>query len=147
MNEGNNNRNSTLKPIPKIEGTPSYVPKSLAECMEYDTFAEQISNWSKRVEQFGKCIFIILIITGVILSITGSYVETTSSGYLSVYYDTEFSGSLFLTNIVTWGIYSLIEYCVYHAIALLLGALATIVQNTKVTASVSLYEANKEEQN
>lgn len=130
----------------KIEGDQTTIPSTLEECMEDDVYAKQILGWSKILEKFGKWLFIILIILGVIVAFyTANQEVPYQSYYGSIKYSNEFNAGLFFGSLATWALYSFIEYCTYHAIALLLGGLAMIVQNTKVSASVSLYEANKGE--
>ena len=50
-----------------------------------------------------------------------------------------------VNNIFSWTLYSFLEYCAYHILALLVGSLATIVQHTKITANITLYNSAKTE--
>lgn len=118
----------------------SDIPMSLEECLEHDSYAKQILEWSNIVEKYGKILLVILIVAGVIISIN----EGFRLGYfLNLSSDKEFSIELFCISLISWGLGAFIEYCTYHVISLSLGGLARIVQNTKVSAAVSLYEANK----
>lgn len=147
MTEENNNNvenNENKEIVTKEE--KSKIPNSLSECIEKDKYAEELLEWSKRIKKFGKVLFIILIILGIISSIVGCRVEVPYEAYYGeIGYKLEANPSLFISSIVIWSLYVFIEYCTYHVISLLLGSLSTIVQNTKISALVSLYEANKEE--
>jgi len=47
----------------------------------------------------------------------------------------------FAVSAFPWALYAFLEYCLYHAIALLISALACITQNTIITADIALFTA------
>ncbi len=115
--------------------TEKKVPKTLSECTQSDATVDNLHAWAERLENWGAIFFVVLIIVGIIATV----VETIQVA--DVNEDMAFSA--FLTSAITWGVYAFIEYCVYHALALLISALASITQNTMVSANVALYEAAK----
>ena len=107
---------------------------SIDDCVEIDVVSKELWEWAASTERWGKVLFIGLIIWGIISSITGSFIYDEYA---------EIDGwnvLLFFTNIVQYAIYAYLEYIVYHAIALLLASLATITQNTRVTAKIAEYK-------
>ncbi len=114
------------------------VPKRLSECYETDITARRLMEWAEWVQKAGVILCWITVIVGVIISISESIIIDYTG-------DKEFSFIVFLLSLITWGIYAFLEYCGFLAVAWLIMALGKIVQNTKVTASVALYRAAKEE--
>lgn len=47
---------------------------------------------------------------------------------------------MFFELLVQTAVYAFIEYCAYHVLALLVGALGSIVQNTRINADLALYK-------
>ena len=133
------------------------IPDKLENVLVADKVSYNLWIWAKRLETLGKVLMTLLIIAGVILAFTSSYVEKEvpvedESSY-SYYYDdyeeeTEikkvFDAEMFFTVIADTALYAFIVYCSYHVLALLIGALASIVQNTKITADIALLEAKKD---
>ena len=113
------------------------VPQSLSECTAQDKTATNLHIWAERLEKWGSILFGLLILVGIISTITQT-IEVAD-----INEDLAFSACI--TSLITWGLYAFIEYCAYHALALLVSALASITQNTIITANVALYEASKNE--
>ena len=111
------------------------IPKTLNECLKPDSTVTNLHFWAERLENWGQILLIIIIIAGVILTI----VEAVSVA--DVNEDMVFSS--IVTSLMTWGLYAFIEYCAYHVLALLISALATITQNTIISANVALFESGK----
>lgn len=120
------------------------IPKTLEECIELDSTAIHLWEWSERLITWGTVIFVFIFIIGLIMAASGSAQEV-ETGYYYTYTKTEFNFGLFLGVFITWVLYALIEFCCYNALSLLLSALAKIVQNTKMSAAVSLYHAGNQE--
>jgi len=124
------------------------VPASFEECYKPDKVSEAIYDWSIGVKNWGYVLLAILILVGLVLSITGSFVTYTEMAGPS--YDRyevtreEFDVGLFLTNIFTWVIYAFVEFCVCKAVSLLLAALASIVRSNRITSNIALYNASKD---
>ena len=115
------------------------VPKTLNDCIEPDGISKNLWNWAEKLENWGYLIFCCIIIYGILSTIsTGvtTYQTTSIVGEDEATLATVFS---VLTSIFTFGLYAFVEYCIYHAIALLIGALASIVQNTNIYTNLSLY--------
>ena len=114
--------------------------RSIDECVKMDAVSEELWYWSANTERWGKILFYGFIIWGIISSIIVSLVfdefGTEVKGW---------NGLLFFSNLIEYALYAFIEYVTYHAIALLLASLATITQNTRVTAKLEEYKARKAE--
>ena len=116
------------------------LPKTLSDCTKPDPTASNLHVWAERLEAWGKFAFISLIVIGSICSIVLGCVAGEAA-----YYDTQvvaFAGA-FLGSAVFWAGVAFLEYCSYHAIALLVDSLACIVQNTNISANVALYTAQE----
>ena len=57
----------------------------------------------------------------------------------------KFNFGTFFINLIDAAICAFIEYCIYHVVALLIGALASITQHTKATAKLLEYQLSKGE--
>ena len=132
--------------------TDKNVPKTLKDCYKTDSITENLWSWCIRLENWGKILFWILIVGGLILAITSSIVEkevVIKEATMWSSAETElrktFDFGIFFSLAIDTALYAFLEYCAYHIIALLVGSLARIVQNTKVAADVAIYNAAKEE--
>lgn len=111
------------------------IPKTLEECVQSDATVTNLHIWAERLESWGAVLCAVLIIIGVISTIIATV------NMADVNEDLIFSTCL--TSIITWGLYAFIEYCVYHVLALLISALASITQNTIISANVALLNADQ----
>ena len=119
---------------------------SINDCLKPDSITDNLWVWAERLEKLGKILFWIIIISGFVIALSTSIVTTeVVEGVYYPYTDTEttFSFGVFLTSVVQTALYAFIEYCAYHVLALLIGALANITQNTKATARLTEYVARK----
>lgn len=108
------------------------VPDTLEKCLEVDPLSQNLWDWAENLEKFGAIILLLIIIAGIVF--TGlAVVEADYYGESSLWVG--------CSTIFTWVFYAIIEYCVYHALSLLMSALATIVQNTTISANVAAYKA------
>lgn len=110
------------------------IPKTLSECIKSDSTATDLYRWSERLESLGYILFIILILVGII--------STISNTSAMVDLEEDMAFTTFFTSAITWTLYAFIEYCAYHVLSLLLRALASITQNTIISANVALLNAN-----
>lgn len=113
------------------------IPKTFNDCVKPDKVSTNLWIWAERIERWGKFIFYFLIGYAIL--------ETVSAGIeMSEAYDVDETTIILtvITSFVTNILIAFLEYCAYHAIALLLGALASIVQNTNITANLSIYNTN-----
>ncbi len=91
-----------------------------------------------RLETLGKILFVAIIVIGVITAITSSFYEDIS--IYSYRTETKFDWGMFFLQLMDTALTAFIEYCVYHVVALLIGALASITQNTRATARILEYK-------
>ena len=109
------------------------VPDTLEKCLEVDPLSQNLWDWAENLEKFGAIILLLIIIAGIVF--TGlAVVEAEDLGESSLW-----AGCL---TLLTWAFYAFIEYCVYHALSLLMSALATIVQNTTIAANIAAYNTS-----
>lgn len=128
------------------------IPRNFKECYETDSITRNLWLWCERLEKWGKILFWILIIGGFIMAIWGSFGEKEVIVREASFYreaETEirktFDFNIFVSLLFDTALYAFLEYCAYHLIALLIGSLATIVQYTKITANIILYNSAKTE--
>ncbi len=136
-----------------LEEEPLYdlnreIPYSLDKCLKPDKVSEALYNLSDSVKKWGYVLLVILILTGVVLSVMASFITFTDleGPWYDQYEVTKevFDVGIFCTNILSWIIYAIIEYGACKVISLLLTALASIVRSNRITSNVVLYNANKE---
>lgn len=131
--------------------TTKSVPKTFDECIRIDAVSENLWTWSERLERWGKILFIILIIVGIIATIAAGveandfleevgYIDRIELAEVGVEVPSVFD--VVITSLLQWGLYAFLEYCAYHVLALLIGALASITQNTIITANVALLKVS-----
>lgn len=111
------------------------VPQKFRQCIEKDEMTSNLWNWAIRVEKWGNILTIFLAIYGVFTSI---YQATTVAEMYDKY--SSFHFETFLLCLLEWAWYVFLVYCVYHIIALLIGSLASIVENTRITANIMMYK-------
>lgn len=102
------------------------IPANKAECIEIDKITEYYLDQALSWEFKGKFIAIAIGVISLIPAIWLS-VEIESLGLFFV---------LFLAGLI----FALIVYTIFHAAAMRLSALASIIYNTKVTANFAMYE-------
>ncbi len=129
-----------------IEKQENNFPSSLQECVKEDKHAKDLMKWAKGIEKFGYGLLIALLVFGIIFSFKDSMQPVLYESLYERYHRMKFNFGAFMLNICVWIGFSFVEYYTFNFIAALLEALATIVQNTKISALVSLYKASKEQQ-
>lgn len=112
------------------------IPQTLSECTRADDTVSNLHIWSERLENWGQVLFVILIIVGIISTISAT-IEMADV-------DEDLVFSTLIGSAASWSLYAFIEYCAYHVLALLISALASITQHTIITANVALFEATKD---
>lgn len=117
--------------------TEKQIPKTLNDCVKADATVANLHTWAERLERWGKFLFWILIVIGVISTIFDT-IDARDRGI-----DEELFVGVILTSAMSWALYAFIEYCAYHVLALLVSALASITQNTIISANVALLEASQ----
>lgn len=120
----------------EIQSEP--VCTTVDECVQNDRLSNNLWTWAHRLETLGVVLFVFLLGYGIYAAVQGAMVEVVP--YQWVGSETEFDFMVFLVGLIDWAIYAFIEYCLYHVVALLIGALAGIYQNTKATARLQEYQ-------
>ena len=107
------------------------VPKNLKECYQTDSVTHNLWTWAERLEKFGQ-IFAIFVLIAIIIV---AFALLIDSG----------DGWIFLLFLIAAPLSAFLEYISFHILALLIGSLASIVQHTKITANLNLYNSSKED--
>lgn len=115
--------------------TDKRIPKTLNDCIVPDATVANLHFWAERLENWGNFLFRALIVIGIISTI----MEAVAAGDI----DEALIFPTILTSAASWALYAFIEYCAYHVLALLISALASITQNTIISANVALLEASQ----
>jgi len=130
------------------ESSNKKIPKNIEECIKQDLVSKNLWEWCKKLEKWGKILFWVLIIGGLFLSINSSIIEEEIIVSSWVGETTEiretFSFEIFIPLFLNSILYAFIEYWIYHIITILIGALASIVQNTTINSNIALYNAAKD---
>lgn len=133
------------------------IPKNFKECYKTDNVTQNLWLWCERLEKWGFRIFIALLIIGITTIIKEGveaaqllnelYIDMDEIRTATAEYGIEIKSvyEVVIENIFLWSLYSFLEYCAYHILALLVGSLANIVQHTKITANIALYNSAKAE--
>ncbi len=131
------------------------IPKNFKDCYKTDSISQNLWLWCERLETWGLRLCILLGIIGIIdiisngiemsnllkeLNIDMNEIRTAAAEY-NIEIKSVFE--VVVEGIFDWVFYCFIEYCSYHILALLIGSLASIVQNTKITANLTLYNCAK----
>ncbi len=125
-------------------------PKSMSieDCVKEDRISSELWAWSEGIEKWGKRVFIVILIYGLIASIVEGCLgaSVTADMYDKTFIDAvgAFLGA-FLLQAIQYGFYALIEYFTYHFASILVGALAGIYDNTRKTSLLTEYKIRKEE--
>ncbi len=121
------------------EETEREAPESIEECCKIDETTKSLLKWKNNVEKWGSIMLGLIILAGFFISIFNGIfsAETTAEG------GNIFGAVSFLSTLLMWIVYAIIEYWVYSTVALVIEALASIVYSNRITANVSLYTAKK----
>ncbi len=118
------------------ESQKHITPTSLEDSVKTDRVIKNLWSWASGLETLGMILFVAIIVIGVITAVISSFEVVNSYSYKSEY---EFNWGMFFLKLIDCALYAFIEYCAYHVIALLVGSLASITQNTKATAKIIEY--------
>lgn len=114
------------------------APKSIEDCTSQDSLTKTLWSWAINLEKYGAVLLVIIFVGGVITAWSNAQVITNAAG------STEFSAPLFIAAFINTIIYAVLEYLVYHVLALLVGSLAKIVQSTRTTARLAEWNARNQ---
>lgn len=126
----------------QIQSEPTCT--TVDECVQNDKLSNNLWTWAHRLETLGMALFVFLLVYGIYAAVQGATVEVVKGTYYQRV-ETEFDFMAFLVGLINWALYAFIEYCLYHVVALLIGALAGIYQNTKAAARLQEYHIRKGE--
>lgn len=135
--------------------TRKAIPRSFNDCTKPDNVSTNLWAWCELLESWGKVFFWIIIIFGVFATINAA-IETQNlidiigadnvaqirEFYIEMGVEIPSMTEAIINSLLQWALYAFLEHCAYHVLALLIGALATITQNTAITANVALYNAH-----
>lgn len=126
----------------QIQSEP--ICTTVDECVQNDKLSNNLWTWAHRLETLGMVLFVFLLVYGIYAAKQVAMVEEI----VGVYYtrvETKFDSTVFFVELINWALYAFVEYCLYHVVALLIGALAGIYQSTKAAARLQEYHIRKEE--
>lgn len=133
---------SPMSMFSQIQSEPTCT--TVDECVQKDKLSNNLWIWAHRLETLGMVLFVFLLGYGIYAAAQGAMVEVVEGAYYPRV-ETKFDFLIFLVGLINWILYAFIEYCLYHVVALLIGALAGIYQNTKVAARLQEYHIRKAE--
>ena len=111
------------------------IPTSLSQCTQENPTATDIRRWAAWIESIGQVLVSIIAIAGGLLTLVLFIVSIQESF---------FSALLMLVILaITFTVICFVTYLGYHLPALIIGALASIVQSTTVSANVALLSASQ----
>ena len=116
------------------------IPKTLKECTRGEHISDELYTWSDRLKTIGIFSLVILLSVGLLISIY--QVENSLVGELM-----SDDGVLFIIAYAKWVVAGIIIFIICYVLSVFLGACASVVQNTRITADVALYLAQKQEEN
>ena len=119
-------------------GFASRPPKTVTECYAVSRLSLKLLELGNDIKKYGKILCYCVIAFGVINALISAGVIEVFS-YEDAMMETGFV--MFLITLVTWGIYAFFVFLGYEILSMLLSAVATITQNSYVSANVALYEA------
>ncbi|MBR4868375.1 MAG: hypothetical protein IKU10_04390 [Clostridia bacterium] len=110
------------------------TPKSMADCVAIDPTAGSLSAWATRLKLIAKIIFFLFAGISVFLLFIS----------LIVFFDDEDMAGIIAITAGSIVVSGFLEYSILWTLATLIQALACLVQNTKVTAMVAIYQTGEE---
>ena len=115
----------------------SNIPNSLKECMQTDKVVVDLYDFALQLKEWSIRVFVIFMSIGVICTIVDvvSLIDVNEDAILPT----------LVTSIFTWFVYACIAMYACRILAMLINALASITENTKISANVALWEAAKKE--
>lgn len=133
---------SQMSMFSQIQSEPTCT--TVDECVQNDKLSNNLWTWAHRLETLGMVLFVFLLAYGIYAAKQAAMVEEIV-GFYYTRVETKFDSALFLVELINWALYAFIEYCSYHVVALLIGALAGIYQSSKAAARLQEYHIRKAE--
>lgn len=134
---------SLMSMFSQIQSEPTCT--TVDECVQNDKLSNNLWIWAHRLEILGMVLFVLLLVYGVYAAVQAATVEEIKGGAYYTWVETKFDFAVFVVEMIDWALYAFVEYCLYHVVALLIGALAGIYQNAKAAARLQEYHIRKAE--
>ena len=115
-----------------------FIPNTIEDCTAQDALTKTLWNWAINLEKYGAVLLVLILIGGLIYALANAMVVTNAAG------TTDFSIPLFIAAFFSTIIYAVLEYLIYHALALLVASLAKIVHSTRTTARLAEWNARNQ---
>ncbi len=112
------------------------APTCIEDCTNQDFVTQQLWKWAHNVEIVGKILLALLIIACLLMSWSGAMVMNKSGV-------AEFSLTTFMVNLLYNSMFAVIEFVVYHVLAVVLAALARIVHSNRTMARLAELNAKQ----
>ncbi len=116
------------------------APRTVEDCTAPDSLTRTLWNWAKNLEKYGAMLLVFILVSGIISAWSNAKNTADIMG------GNGFSAALFLSSFLNTIIYAILEYLVYHVLALLVASLARIVQSTRTTARLAEWTARNQGQ-
>ena len=116
------------------------APKTIEDCTSPDNLTKSLWNWAKILEKYGAVLLVFILVNGIISS------WSDAKNVVAITGESGFSVALFLVSFMKAIIYAILEYLVYHVLALLVASLARIVQSTRTPARIAEGTARNRQQ-
>ncbi len=117
------------------------IPKSLKDCYGEDAVSAGLWNWAEWLKLWGYRLLIVLCVIGIAAAVSNG----VEAGYTAEDNAAIAVISAIVSTLILWGLYAALEYLAYQTVALLVAALASLVQHTRISADVALYRAAEAE--
>lgn len=104
------------------------IPRTFKECYKNNSLTNNLWAWAKGLEKAG--IILACVMGGLAFLLGITLINNTHGGSILL--------SLFGAPIIAF-----LQYLSFHTLALLIGSKASVVQHTRITAKLALYEYSK----
>lgn len=115
------------------------VPKTLNDCIKPDAVSSNLWIWADRIKKVGNILLRIILIFGTIITIRNGICAYQEYPLADEDTLTLITVLTVIINLFICCIIALIEYFLYHIIALLIETQASKVQNINISTNLALY--------
>lgn len=117
--------------------------QDIDRCVRPDEVSEDLWIWAGRLRTIGNILTCIIIVCGIIFSITSAFITKEASTFYT-YSTKSFSWTIFFTTLVTYAISAVAAYFTLRIASLGIDALANIVHNTRAAAELAEYNTRNQ---
>ena len=114
------------------------IPTSIADCIAPNSLSLNLWKWCKRVETLGCIMATVVLILSLMQSIQAASVTQEVETLYGSRDKQTFDVWIFVLYLFGSVAKAFVTYCSFHSVALLLGAISSIVQNTRISADLAL---------